>query len=193
MKRLVLVAAAAALAALLVPSASLAKGASAARITGPGLGNGIRLAGEGAPDGGTLMELAESAGFFPSVYVTEPNPMLTKRPKGSLGPRYRIAYVMPGPGGVASTLRQDLYPYAKPRPLSYMKPGQHFFATEKTVGGWFVAEPSLKRHLVALGLPRKAPAKNGLGVPALALVAAAVAAGALGAVRARRRPGPATT
>ena len=158
MKRLVLAAAAFVLAALVLPAALLAKGASEARITGPGLGDGITLAGEGAPDGGKLMRLAESAGFFPAAFVTTPNPMLSTRPKGTLGPRYRITYVMPGPNGQVSKLRQALYPYATPRPVSYMKPGQAFFGTEKTVGGWFIAKPKLKRQLVALGLPRTAAA-----------------------------------
>jgi hypothetical protein len=196
MKRLALAAAASALAALLVPTASLAKGASEATITGPGLGDGIELAGEGAPDGGTLMSLAESAGFFPSVFRTTPNPMLSKRPNGTLGPKYRITYTMPGPSSDVSKLTQDLYPYATPRPVSYTKPGQVYFGDQKTVGGWFVANASLKQQLVAAGLPESPPAGDGFDPPWLvALIAAtlaALAAAALAAVRVRRRPRPAT-
>jgi hypothetical protein len=196
MKRLVLAAATSALAALLVPATSLAKGASEAAITGPGLGDGITLAGEGAPDGGTLMQLAESAGFFPSAFGTTPSPMLSKRPNGSLGPRYRITYTMPGPNADVSELRQDLYPYATPRPVSYMKPGQRFFEDQKTVGGWFVANASLKQRLVAGGLPETPPTGDGFDPPWLvvAILAglAAVAMTAFGALRLRRRPHPAT-
>ena len=49
-----------------------------------------------------LMQIAEDAGFFPSVFVTTPNPMLSERPQGELGPRYTITYAMPGPSGVES-------------------------------------------------------------------------------------------
>jgi hypothetical protein len=196
MKRLVPAALVFAFAALVVPTASLAKGASEATITGPGLGDGITLAGENSPDGGTLMRLAESAGFFPAVFPTTPNPMLSKRPNGSLGPRYRITYTMPGPNGDVSKLRQDLYPYATPQPVSYVKPGQTFFDGQKTVGGWFVANVALKEKLVAVGLPRTPPSGGGFDPPWLvvAILAglAAVAVTALGAVRLRRRPHPAT-
>ena len=47
MKRLVSVVAAVAVLAALVATSALAKGASEAMITGPGLGGGISLAGEG--------------------------------------------------------------------------------------------------------------------------------------------------
>jgi hypothetical protein len=196
MKRLALAAAASTLAALLVPTASLAKGASEATITGPGLGDGITLAGEGSPAGGTLMRLAESAGFFPSVFATTPNPMLTKRPKGTLGPKYRVTYTMPGPNNDVSKIRQALYPYASPSPVSYTKPGQTFFDGQKTFGGWFVANAMLKQQLVAVGLPKTPPAGGGFDPPwlvvgILALVAATGAV-ALGAARLRRRPRPAT-
>jgi hypothetical protein len=196
MKRLTLFAAASALAALLVPTAMFGKGASEATLTGPGLGKGITLAGEGSPDGGTLMRLAESAGFFPAVFRTTPNPMLTKRPKGTLGPKYRITYTMPGPENDVSTLTQDLYPYATPNPVSYVKPGQRFFGDQKTLGGWFVGNAFLKRQLVGVGLPETPPSGGGSDGPWILLtaVAAAVAAFAafLSVVRLRRRPQPVT-
>jgi hypothetical protein len=195
MKRLVLAAAASSLAALLVPAAALAKGASEATITGPGL-DGITLAGESSPDGGTLMRIAESAGFFPAVFATTPNPMLSKRPGGNLGPRYRITYTMPGPSGDVSKLTQDLYPYATPAPVSYVKPGQSFFDGQKTIGGWYVATARLKQQLVAVGLPRTPPAGGGFDPPwivlAVAAVLAAVGAATLALARLRRRPHPAT-
>jgi hypothetical protein len=197
MKRLVLVAATGALAALLLPAAALAKGATEATITGPGLGDGITLAGEGDPNGAALMRLAESAGFFPSVFVTAPNPMLSTRPTGRLGPRYRITWVMPGPDGGVDKLQQDLYPYATPSALSYMKPGQTYFGGERTVGGWYVGDWTLKNRLVAAGLPETPPSGGGSDFPwtivaVLAGIAAMLSAVAFGAVRVRRRPGPAT-
>ena len=88
MKRLVLFSVAVGLAATLVATSALGKGASRAKITGPALGKGITLAGEEQVGGGQLMQLAEAAGFFPAVFVTDPNPMLFTRPQGALGPRY---------------------------------------------------------------------------------------------------------
>ena len=178
---------------LLAPTAALAKGASEATITGPGLGNGIRLAGEGDPGGGALMQIAEDSGFFPAVFLTTPNPMLSERPDGELGPRYTIVYVMPGPSGV-DEIRQDVYPYATPSLVSYTKPGQPYFGTERTVGGWYVAGPPLKDDLVAVGLRATAPpvaddAGREFPWEAFGVLALLVALAGLGfvVVRSRRR------
>jgi hypothetical protein len=197
MKRLALLTLTAAFAAILVPAAVLAKGASEAQISGPGLGTPIKLAGEGQAGGGQLMQLAEAAGFFPSVFATVPNPMLDARPQGDLGPRYTITYVMPGPGSVADRIRQDLYPYAKPSPVTHTDPGQPFFGTERTVGGWYVASSVLKDDLVAAGLPETPPAGGGSDFPWTVLVVLAVATSAAVvaafiALLVRRRPRPAT-
>ena len=179
---------------LLAPTAALAKGASEATITGPGLGGGIRLAGEGDPGGGALMQIAEDSGFFPAVFPTTPNPMLFERPEGELGPRYTIVYVMPGPSGVADEIRQAVYPYATPSLVSYTKPGQPYFGTERTVGGWYVAGPTLKDDLVAVGLRATAPpVADGAGseIPweAFGVLTLLVALAGLGlvVVRSRRR------
>src|SRR5262245_28820074 len=153
MTRRMLVAATLGLTALLVPTTALAKGASEATITGPGLGAGITLAGEGQAGGEQLMQIAEEAGFFPAVFVTSGSPMHKTRPTGRLGPRYTIVYQMPGPNNELDELRQDVYPYASPSPVTYMAPDQRFFTTEKTVGGWYVASSRLKDHLVDVGLP----------------------------------------
>ena len=178
---------------LLAPTAALAKGASEATITGPRLGNGIRLAGEGDPGGGALMQIAEDSGFFPAVFLTTPNPMLSERPDGELGPRYTIVYVMPGPSGV-DEIRQDVYPYATPSLVSYTKPGQPYFGTERTVGGWYVAGPPLKDDLVAVGLRATAPpvaddAGREFPWEAFGVLALLVALAGLGfvVVRSRRR------
>ena len=197
MKRLVMLVAAAAFTATLVVPSALAKGASEAKITGPGLGSGITLVGEGEAGGQQLMKLAEAAGFFPAVFATTPNPMLSARPQGELGPRYTITYAMPGPGGV-DELRQDLYPYAKPSPVTHLAAGQRFYGTEEAVGGWYVAGATLKDDLVAVGLPETSHVDGGGSVipwTAVGAVLAAVAALVLLGVailRSRRRPGPAT-
>jgi hypothetical protein len=187
---------------LMAAAPALAKGPSEATITGPGLeGGGISLKsnGGGDPESGTpLGNLTEFAGYFPATFGQQPDPMLAKRPRGTLGPKYSLEFRVPGPGGTPATVRQDLYPYATPAPLTYTKPGQPFFGTEKTHGGWFTAPPDLKTTLVDAGLPGSAPA-GGSGEgwlpswPATTGIAVAAAALALAAIgfAARRRPRPA--
>jgi hypothetical protein len=144
-------------AALAAPAAAFAKGASEATITGPGLGDGLTLAGEGQQGGEELMQIADSAGFFMTVFGSYPSSLEDARPKGDLGPRYTIEYTMPGPNNELDVIVQDAYPYARPSPVTYMAAGQHFFTTERTVGGWFVASTVLKDQLVAAGLPESPP------------------------------------
>lgn len=180
----------------LVPGLALAKGASEAVIIGPGLDQPIAMAGEGQVGGEELMRLAESAGFFQVVFGQTPDVTLAEQPEGALGPRYTITYTMPGPNNELDRLSQDLYPYATPNPVTYMAPGQPFFTTEQTRGGWYVATSQLKDDLVAAGLPESAPtgAGDGDGFPwtALGAFAAAlvlvVAAGAAIYLRRRERP-----
>jgi len=185
----------AALILILFPGLALAKGASEAEITGPGLDDPIPLAGGGQAGGEELMRLAESAGFFQAVFGQIPDPMLSERPQGSLGPRYTITYVMPGPSGEVDRLSQDLYPYATPDPVTYLAPGQSFFTTERTRGGWYVATSSFKDNLVAAGLPESSPTGSDDGATPWtaigAIVAALVLVGAAGAaivLRRRERP-----
>lgn len=197
MKRLALIAAALALVAAHMTSSALAKGASKATITGPGLGEGITLPGEGQFGGEQLMELADQAGFFAGVFATYPSPMRAERPAGTLGPRYTIAYTMPGPNNELDIIRQALYPYAQPLPVTYLEPGQGFYGDQETVGGWYVASSSLREALVVAGLPETPPTGDGggSGFPwtIAGLLAALGVAGAVGgAVRlSRRRPRPA--
>lgn len=200
MKRLVLVLLAVTLVCVLAPAAALAKGASEAEIIGPGLDEPISLAGEGQPGGEQLMQLADAAGFFPAVFVRTPDPMLDERPAGTLGPKYTVTYVMPGPNNESDQLVQDLYPYAEPNPVSYTEPGQRFWSTEQTRGGWFVATPFVKDELVALGLPETPPPPDPGGtefpwtlVGVLALAGAALGLATLAVLLIRRRPRPAAT
>jgi hypothetical protein len=67
---------------------------------------------------------------------------------------------MPGPNNEEDVIVQDVYPYATPEPVSYVKPGQPFWSTEKTRGGWYVASSILKDDLMAAGLPATAPQNN---------------------------------
>lgn len=184
--------------ALLFATPALAKGPSAAKITGPGLGKGISLKSDrgGDPSSGTpLGNLTEFSGFFPALFGQTPDPMLEKRPAGTLGPKYTIEYTVPGPGTKPSIIHQDVYPYAKPTPLTYTKPGQPFFEADHTNGGWYTAPPDLKTTLVDAGLPESAPS-GGSGdswAPswgATTAVAIAVLLLAVTLVAYRRRPRP---
>jgi hypothetical protein len=146
----------ASVAALAFAAGAQAKGPSAARITGPAI-HALTISGNGERgDGSRLARLTEEAGFFPAVFGQSPDPMLRTRPKGTLGPRYLLIWTVPGPEGV-SRLRQNLYPYAKPVPLAYMRPGQTYWGNRHTYGGWFVGSGSLRRLLVAAGLPARPP------------------------------------
>jgi hypothetical protein len=150
MKRLLLVLAVAALA---LPTAAIAKGPDEATITGPGLDKAITITGLEEP-GSPIMAFAEAAGFFPAIFGQQPNPMLPGRPKGDLGPKYRIDYNVPGGESGSFSISQDLYPYAQPYAVTYTKEGQEVFDMT-TTGGWW-SDAALKHQLVALGLPKSA-------------------------------------
>ena len=83
-------------AALVLPAAAFAKGPSEALVTGPGIDddNGLAIAPLG--DGADLTNLS---GFFPASFGQSPDPMLDSPPEGTLGPKYRIRYTVPGPSG----------------------------------------------------------------------------------------------
>lgn len=197
MKRLIILTFAAVVVGAIATGAALGKGASEASIVGPGLDGQITLAGEGQPGGEVLMQIAEATGFFPAVFAQVPDPMLDERPEGTLGPEYTVTYVMPGPNDALDEIVQKLYPYASPSPVSYVKPGQPFWTTEKTRGGWYVAFSDAKDRLVAAGLPPNAPTTQPpsdspwtIVGPVVVLVLVA-ALGGLAAFLIRRRPQPA--
>lgn len=148
-----------AIAALALPAAAAAKGPSGASIDGPGTGGGIDITGTMQP-GSQLGDLTTWSGFFPAVFRQTPDPMLDARPEGDLGPKYTVTYTVPGPNGETWTIEQDLYPYVKRGPITYMKPGQEIFETEGTRGGWYSAEIALKDLLVDAGLPATPPSKT---------------------------------
>jgi hypothetical protein len=169
----------AAIAALVVPALAAAKGPTAVSISGQGLTKTVKVLYDGS--GGSPGDaLTQAAGFFPSAFGQSPDPMLHRRPAGPLGPRYTVVWKVPG--GAIYRVRQVLYPYARGGAVAYMKPGQPIFDMT-TRGGWY-RNPELKRTLVRLGLPAKAPAASstgpdyallaGIGIPG-ALVAAGVA------------------
>jgi hypothetical protein len=156
MRRLLLLATAGALAALVATSPAAAKGPSTASLSGPGLDHAIPVNGEGEAGTGTpLGSLVELGGFFPQMFLQVPDSTTRTRPLGDLGPKYRVVYRVPGPGGISRVV-QDVYPYAK-TPATYMRPNERFWGGNRTHGGWFVAGPGLRVTLVAAGLPESPP------------------------------------
>ena len=154
--RTYLVGVAAVAAALSLPAAAAAKGPSSASITGPGLDRRLEIAGDGEMGPGTLGTLVSLGGFMAQMYGQTPSATLKAQPRGgTLGPRYRIVYAVPGPNAIRSRVVQLVYPYAKPVPLTYMKPGQTYWGTRKTLGGWFRSSTALTRALVQAGLPTR--------------------------------------
>jgi len=156
MRRCLVVAAVAA-AALVLSAAAAAKGPTGALLSGPGLEGAVQITGQGEGGAGTpLGTLVDSGGFFAQVFGQAPDPTMRTRPSGTLGPRYKVVYLVPGPNSVRSRLVQLVYPYAKPGPLTYMKPGQQFWNGRKAHGGWYAASAALRRMLIRAGLPARA-------------------------------------
>jgi hypothetical protein len=144
-----------AIVALALPALAGAKGPVGASISGPGLDRMLTVSGDGEGPGTALGNLTMASGFFAQVFGQTPDPTLRSRPAGTLGMRYRVVYTVPGPNGANSRLVQFVYPYAKPVALSYMRPGQPFFESDHTYGGWFKGAKTLKRTLVHAGVPAR--------------------------------------
>jgi hypothetical protein len=192
------------LAGIVSPQAS-GKGPLKATIEGPGLGTPIVFGGwseRGATEEGRfpLMPLVEASDFVSAAFGSY-NATPIERPKGNLGPRYVVTYDLGGPVGDPSLIVQHVYPYAKPNVVTYMAPGQPFYGSRETVGGWFAAPGAparpLKDILVEAGLSREPPT-DGKRSPfqwtIVGTLAAAIAvlAGVAFAIKfARRRPHPA--
>jgi hypothetical protein len=168
---------------LVLPATASAKGASEATIDGPGI-DALTL-GKGEEN---LMYLAESAGFFPSLFGQSPDPMLSKKPSGRLGPEYTITWIVPGPEKV-HRIRQYVYPYAAGGPVTYMPSGQPVY-NERSRGGWYRASVGLRDQLISAGLPGRAPKASSGNGRAYAFAGAGAAALLLatgGAFALRRR------
>jgi hypothetical protein len=144
-------------AAITLATPALAKGATQARITGPGLAHAIVVSGNGEPgQPGVLGTLALQTRLFSVMFG--PNapvpPQLRPPPPASLGPRYTIIYTVPGefllPGKQFGLIRQDLYPRAAGGPVVYTPPRQP--GGPLPVFGWFRAGRHLPRTLATLGI-----------------------------------------
>ena len=152
-------------AAITLASPALAKGASQARITGPGLAHAIVVYGRGEPGlPGRLSTLVEQTSLstvlfgLTSAVPGQPPPRPRTPPRQALlGPRYTIIYTVPGvipqPGAQDGQIRQDLYPRAAGGPLVYTPPGQEGLGGPAAFTGWLQASPGLPRTLAQLGIP----------------------------------------
>ena len=192
---------AAAAIALLFASGAHAKGASEATVEGPGLHGRVVIPGSGEDGGGTpLGSFAQLAGFFPAVFGQVPDATSDTSPATSLGPKYVVRYVVPGPATPA-VLVQDVYPYAQPAPVTYMKPLQFVWQGQRTVGGWYLTTTELKIVLEGIGLPADPPSPGGdswwSGTLLVEIVAAIALAGAvvlaIAGIHKRRHAEPAAT
>ena len=183
-----------AIALLVLPAAAFGKGPTSATLDGPGAGGGISFSG--AEGTGRLGYLAQEAGFFAAMFGQEPSPMLSGRPKGDLGPKYTLTYVVPG-GSSDEKILLEIYPYAPVGPVTYTAPGQDLFGS-KAPGGWFQGAPELKATLVEAGLPSSASAGSSegssfpVGIAALLAAALLLATTMTVVVRRRMRPAQAT-
>jgi hypothetical protein len=94
MKRNVLGTLTALLVAASVPALAFAKGPSEATIDGPGLADPVSIPSD-SQSSAPFWRVVDEIGFFPAVFRQTPDPMLPKRPRGSLGPRYVVTYALP--------------------------------------------------------------------------------------------------
>jgi hypothetical protein len=158
-----------------------------------------------------LEKLAESSGFYQGMWgghMRGAGRVLADPPTGDLGPRYTITYTMMPVHGKTDEILQYVYPYAEPRPVTFMPPGQTYWGKNSTVGAWYrAAHVDLRQMLVSLGLPAAAPTTapvraggasgSGSGgssplILALVVVAALLALAALVTWRRREHPSVAT-
>jgi hypothetical protein len=134
---------------------AFAKGADQATITGPGLAQAIVLGGEGEPGttGDKLGQLANGGGLFLAMFGPDGGKQLTSSaPAGALGPKYEVAFRVPGGSPTPDVVRQDLYPLAEGGPVTYTPPDQIQLAG-RTTGGWYRAPNGFATVLGSLGIP----------------------------------------
>jgi hypothetical protein len=143
-----------------------AKGARDATITGPGITGSVQLESEGASFA-NVNRVADAAGTYDAVFRTKPSPIEPHRPRGALGPLYRIVFRIYGGDNGVTAVRQLLYPFARAGFVVYTPPGQRVFH-ERVLSGWYTA--AMHEHggmssadatalLVAAGVPDRRPSQ----------------------------------
>ena len=152
-------------------SPAIAKGATQATITGPGLARPVIVCvtagSEALPEqGDALSSLADETGLFTVLFgpgvgdVNMPGmPSRLRMPPAAatLGPQYTVTYTVPGiapaPGQARDQIRQYLYPRAAGGPVIYTLPGQQGFGQPVQATGWLRGTPQLTATLTRLGIP----------------------------------------
>jgi hypothetical protein len=147
---------------LTAASPALAKGPDQATISGPGLPHPIVVAGNGEPGSGEhLGKLSEDSGVFLAMFgndATNNQALTTTAPSGPLGPKFQIAFRVPGGMTGPDTVRQDLYPFASGGPVTYTRSGQQSLGG-LTQGGWYRGPAGFADVLSAIGVPKAAAAE----------------------------------
>ena len=157
------------IAAIPVAPSAFAKGPSQGVITGPGLARPISLTWSDGPTAGPdLSTVVDQSGFFIGMWGGTRG-RLAHRPAGTLGPCYTITYTMTLGSGHSDQVVQYVFPYAEPRPITYMPAHQKYWKTYETEGAWFVPPHEFggtlfRQTLIRLGLPENAP--SGIQSPA---------------------------
>jgi hypothetical protein len=153
-------------AAAAVATPALAKGATQASITGPGLARPVTISAQGEALPGQsdmLSRLAGQTGLFTVLFgpgngaPDGPSPLRTPPAAASLGPKYTLTYTVPGvtpePGQPDGQVRQYLYPRAAGGPVIYTLPGQQGFGAPLQATGWLRGTRQLTATLTRLGVP----------------------------------------
>jgi hypothetical protein len=118
---------------------AMAKGATEVSIAGPGLATPLQVSDDGAgPSAIMPNQLADASGALFAVLRSTPSPIVSARPPGPLGPRYRVVYQVMTGAEQFTPVRQDVYPFARAGFVTYTPPGQHAF--HKSVrSGWYLS------------------------------------------------------
>lgn len=143
------------IAAIFAAPSAFAKGPWQGVITGPGLAHPITLREPGSSTiGPDLANVVTQSGFFVGIWGgTDAHGRLAHRPAGSLGPRYTITYTIASADRPSSDIVQYVFPYAEPRPITYMPPNQEYWGNAETKGAWFAGNVGFRETLIGLGLP----------------------------------------
>jgi hypothetical protein len=157
---------------------------------------------DASPPSDPFYRIVEGSGFYEATVGDMPIAGAAA-PTDALGPSLVLTYAVDEHGQGSGTLRQVVYPHAQGGPLTYTEPGQRFFDSLVSSGGWYRASGTFVNALEDVGVPidgMRAPAgatpdpiqgpETVVGEPSPWLngvIAAAVVLGVVGAIMAVRR------
>ncbi|MER6514809.1 hypothetical protein ABT158_48930 [Nonomuraea sp. NPDC001636] len=134
---------------VLTAAPAQAKAISHGELTGPGLSAPIVVKPGSQAGDNRLNSLRTGTAAHAALYRGLPQ-AFGARPKGRLGPCYRLEWY--GPPGDTLTLTQYIYPYAKRGPV--VRTPRQSGAVQH---GWLRAPSYVRSILHTLGLPKKPP------------------------------------